>query len=132
MNGQELISQITSSAIVVYAIHWLRSLPWARRFIAWLPFADATIHRLLSLVGAIIAALGIHIAFEGNAAIGWHFAGTIPPVVVMLHDAWHIANSYALNQLIYDGVVRQKDLPAVPPTRPLVKLDGPGWPQEAA
>ena len=106
MDGS-LISQITSAAMVVYLLQFLKKTAWYPRVAAWLPIADAHVHRLVSLFGAFISAVGVHVAFTGSAAAGWHFAGSIPPIAVLVHSLWDLAQQFALNQLTYDAVAQR-------------------------
>jgi hypothetical protein len=101
------ISQLTSAAVVVYLLQFLKKTVWYQRFATRLPIADAHVHRVVSLLGAFISAIGVHIAFTGNAASGWQFAGTIPPLAVVLHSGWDLLQQFALNQLTYDAVAQK-------------------------
>lgn len=101
------ISQLTSAAVVVYLLQFLKRTSWYPRFAAWLPMADAHVHRVVSVLGAFVSAVGVHIAFSGNAATGWQFAGTIPPLAVLAHACWDWAQQFALNQLTYDAVAQR-------------------------
>lgn len=108
-----LISQLTSAAMVVYLLQFLKKTSWYARFATWLPIADAHVHRLVSVMGAFLSAVGVHVAFTGSAAAGWHIAATIPPLTVLLHAAWDWAQQFALNQLTYDAVAQRAGSPTI-------------------
>lgn len=108
-----LLSQVTSASMVVYLLQFLKKTSWYPRFAAWLPIADAHVHRLVSIAGAFVSAVGVHIAFTGNATTGWQFAGTIPPLTVLLHAGWDWLQQFALNQLTYDAVAQKAGVTVV-------------------
>jgi hypothetical protein len=102
-----VISQLTSAAIVVYLLQYLKKTAWYPKFAAAVPMDAAHVHRLVSAAGALLSAVGVHIAFTGDVATGWHFAGTIPPLHEIVHSAWDWAQQFALNQLTYDAVLQR-------------------------
>ena len=94
------LSQLTASALVVYAIEQLKRSHW----FPWITAESKVLARLLSGVGAAVSAFGVHTAMEGSAGVGWSLTIHIPPLLIVLHAAWDWLNQMALNQLVYDGV----------------------------
>ncbi len=102
-----IISQLTSAAIVVYLLQWLKKQDWYAKCVTAIPIDDPTVHRLVSALGAFLSAEGVHFAFTGSASAGWHLSATIPPAAVLLHAFWDWAQQFALNQLTYDAVAQR-------------------------
>lgn len=103
-----LLSHLTNSALVVYGIKWLRGTKLYQRCVAWLPFDNATVHRLASLIGASATAIGMHGAVEGTSAAGYTLTLMIPPLWIVAHTLWDIGQQFALNQLIFAVAVQEK------------------------
>jgi len=103
-----VLSHFTNSALVVYAIQWLKSTDRYRRFAAALPMADSRVHVLMSAVGAFLTAAGMHGAVVGNMGAGWQITLAIPPLWVLLHAIWDWLQQLMLNQLIFAMTVQQK------------------------
>lgn len=101
MGAEELLSQLTSSAMVIYFLQTLKKSSW----FPWLTAETKTLNRLVGFLGAGLTAVGIHFAFDvqqGQLLItGLTFSG-------LLHGAWHWAQQYALQQLAYDAAVASK------------------------
>ena len=106
-----LLSHVTNSALVVYALQYLKGTAWYQRFAAWLPIADRRVHVLMSAVGAFAASVGMHGSFigAGNTVSGWQLTLSlaIPPLWVVLHAVWDWAQQMALNQLIFAIALQQ-------------------------
>ncbi len=103
-----ILSHLTNSALVVYALQWAKGTARYQRFAAWVPIADAKVHMLVSMLGAAGAAIGMHGAVTGNASDGWKLALAIPPLWVVCHAAWDTAQQFALNQILFTATVQQK------------------------
>lgn len=104
-----LLSHLTNSALVVYLLQYLKGTPTYQRFAAWMPMADKKVHVLMSALGAGATSFGMHGAVEGNAALGWHLALTIPPLWMIFHTLWDLAQQLALNQIVFAIAVQQKE-----------------------
>lgn len=106
MNEHVFISQLTSAAIVVYGIQKLKEAKW----FPWLTDTTHTLTRITSAFLAVIGAIGVHVAFDQHSGI---LTVTGLTVTTILSGAWHWANQYALQQMIYDSVLNKPA--AVPP-----------------
>ncbi len=112
----QLLSQITSAALTVYAIKLVKGQAWYQ---AMMPNGVAgakarkMISRALSSAGALIGAVGIHYAFHAVAGEDGTYVLTVSGITFssMFHGAWHFANQLALQQISYDAVVK----PTTPP-----------------
>ena len=103
-----LLSHLTNSALVVYGLKWLRGTQKYQKCAAWLPVKDGTVHRLVSLLGASLSAIGMGWAVEGSSDAGYKFTLMIPPLLVLMHTLWGIALQFALNQLLFAIAVQEK------------------------
>jgi hypothetical protein len=102
------LSHLTNSMLVVYALEWLKGTATYRRFAQALPLEMASVHVLMSAIGALATSLGMHGAVQGTTAAGWSLTLTIPPLWILLHAAWEWAQQLALNQIVYALAVQQK------------------------
>lgn len=86
---------ITTSAVSVWLIQQLKKSKW----FALLTPSSTTMNRLASIVGALLSATGIHLAFNaGTLTItGLTLATAVPALI-----AWF--KSFVMNELIYMGV----------------------------
>lgn len=97
------ISVITSSAVIVYIQRWCKQFNWYKLFIEKVPIADKYLHRAIAGIASFIAAIGIHITFDGDMNTGWKVAGFIPDVWTMIHGTWEFISVFALQQYMYDS-----------------------------
>lgn len=102
-----VLSHVTNSALVVYIIQYLKGTDWYQRFVKWMPMADNKVHVLMSAVGAAGTALGMHGAAKGSSVDGWTLTLMIPPLWVVAHAIWDLAQQLALNQIIFAIAVQQ-------------------------
>lgn len=132
MTETSILSHLTNSALVVYALQYLKGTEWYGKLAANLPIADRKVHLLMSALGAFAGAVGMHWAVEGGTDAGWKIAVSIPPLWVVLHGAWDWVQQLALNQLVFAVAVQQKAAapvmteavtPRVSVTTPLVNLE---------
>lgn len=104
METQELLSQFTSAAIVVYALQWIKGAGWCQ----WLTMETESLNRVVAAIAAAGSAIGIHAAYDTTGGVltisGLTLAGVI-------HGVWHWANQFALQQLAFDAVVKPKKQP---------------------
>lgn len=115
MDPNQVISQLTSAAIVVYALQALKHSRWC----PWLTQQTKTLNRILSALGAAASAIGVHFAFDAALSANGTYVITITGLTAMnvLHGLWHVANQFCLQQLAYDAVV-SKQAPAIAVTIP--------------
>ncbi len=102
-----LLSHLTNSALVVYAIKYLRGTETYKKCVAWVPIANGKVHVLMSGIGAAATAVGMHGSVEGSSELGWHLALVIPPLWVIFHTLWDIGQQMALNQLVFAIAVQE-------------------------
>jgi hypothetical protein len=103
-----VLSHLTNSALIVYLLKWLRGTERYRQFAKWMPMAEGKVHVLMSIIGAAATSLGMHGAVTGDYSAGWHIALTIPPLWMILHSAWDVAEQAMLNQVVFAVAVQQK------------------------
>ncbi len=103
-----LLSHFTNSLLVVQAIKWLRGTERYQAFAQWLPMAEGKVHVLMSLLGAAGTALGMHGAVTGTYSAGWSVTLAIPPLWVVLHAVWDVAQQFAANQFTFAIIAQQK------------------------
>ena len=95
----EIMTHLTTGAVVVYAIEWLKRWPQFR----WLSAARGAVNRTVSAIAAAGIAFGI--SATGDATTGWTI--TIPSVTVLVGGVWEWVKQIMLQQVIYDGVVQK-------------------------
>ena len=96
----DVAAHITSSAMLVYGLEYLKRAGWCRFITA----ETAILNRVVSFTYALAMALGI--TLTGDAAAGW--TATIPPLSVLLSGAFEALKQFTSQQLIWDGIVSPK------------------------
>jgi hypothetical protein len=95
----EIVSSVTASAMAVAVIQWLKNTKWV-------PFINqysSTLNRVLGWAIAAISAAGLHYNYEsatGTLTLTGLTAATLT------HSLWETTKSYALQWLIYKGIVK--------------------------
>lgn len=94
-------TQLTSSAVVVWLIQYLKSAGWLR----FMTDDTGKINRAVSAVLALLTAAGIHITFDSTAGIL-----TIAGITLAngLHFAWAAAQQFVGQEIIYEMVYRPR------------------------
>lgn len=100
--GNEVMSHITTGAVVVYFIQWLKSQGWC----PWLDTHTGLANRIVSLGGAIIAVMGITFTYDPSVGGDVH----IPALTTLIAGAFEVAKQFTAQQLIWDGVVAPKSV----------------------
>lgn len=102
--SEELLSQLTSSAVVIYAIELVKRSHW----FPWLTAETRTLNRVAAVIGSLIAAVGIHYSYDASAG-----ALVITGLTTwgVAHGIWHWAQQYAITQLAYDAAIDNKFKP---------------------
>lgn len=95
----EIMTHLTTGAVVVYAIEWLKQWPQFR----WMTADSGQINRLVSALAAAAIAFGI--SAQGDASTGWTI--TIPSAAVLAGGGWEFIKQFMLQQVIFDGVVQK-------------------------
>ncbi len=103
-----VLSHVTNSALVIWGLEYLKRKAWFQKLLGAVPVSNGKLYVLLSGIGAAIGTLGMHGAVEGNYVEGWKLALTIPPLWVILHAAWDLAQQMTLNQIGFAALVKQK------------------------
>ena len=100
MNVNDLLSTLTASTLTVSIIQWLKTSKW-------LPFINqhsATLNRTLGWVSAFATGTGIHYTFNHDAGV---LTITGLSAGVIIHTATVTAKQYAMQWLIYKGIVKE-------------------------
>ena len=95
----EVMTHLTTGAVVVYAIEWMKEMTWCR----WITADSGVINRTLSALAAAAIAFGI--SATGDAATGWTIH--IPSVAVLAGGGWEFLKQVTLQQVLYDGVAQK-------------------------
>ncbi len=107
----EVLSQFTAAAVVVYALQMLKKSAW----FPWFDQSTTSLNRVFSAVGALVSAVGVGVAFA--PVVGVEGAYTISLTGITLSGialgAWHWINQFAFQQITYDLVV-SKTSPQTP------------------
>jgi hypothetical protein len=93
----ELGYQAGIAIFVVEFINWMKQTQW-------IPFVNKhspEINKVVAFVGAVIGALGIHLASNGDLSSGGTLLITYPPLNVMLTSFGHIALSWGMQQVYF-------------------------------
>ena len=96
----ELLSQFTSAAVVVYVIQWLKRSAW----VPWLTMETTKRNWIVGAAAAAVSACGIHVAYKPLEADGTLIVTGLS-LTSAAHGIWHLANHLALNRVTYDGGV---------------------------
>ena len=97
--SNEIMTHLTTGAVVVYAIEWLKQWPQFR----WLTADSGTVNRVVSALAAAMIAFGI--SATGDAATGWVIQ--IPSVAVLWSSGWEFVKQLTVQQVLYDGIVQK-------------------------
>ena len=95
----EVMTHLTTGAVIVYAIQWLKGQGW----MPWVTADSTTVNRVVSGVAAAAIAFGI--GGHWDPVHGGVF--TIPPLTELINGAWEFAKQYTVQQVVYDGVVQK-------------------------
>lgn len=94
-------TQLTSSAVVVWVIQWLKHAGWC----PWITADSNTLTRTISAAAAIGTAAGIHFSFDA-AAGSLAITGLLLPNI--LHFLWVALQQFVGQELIYTAVYNRK------------------------
>ena len=98
----EVMTHLTTGAVVVYTIEWLKRWPAFR----WLTADSGMVNRVVSAVAAAMIAFGISVT--GDAASGWSIG--IPPVATLAASGWEFVKQFMVQQVLYQGVVEPRQI----------------------
>ena len=99
-SANELTTHITTGAVVVYVLQWLKSSHW----FPWLTIDTKKLNRIISAVAAAGIALGIHLTYDANTGTAVITGLTASSVWLTFYE-W--LKQYVTQQVIYDGVVQK-------------------------
>ena len=108
-------THITTGAAVVYAIQWAKRRAW----LTWITADSDTLNIILSVIGSAAVALGIEMV--GDSSVGWTIR--IPPAEMLLFGVIEWGKQIALQQLLYDGIVKKAKPRVHSPRPPRVVLE---------
>ena len=97
--SDEIMTHLTTGAVVVYLIQWLKAIPQFR----WISADSGVVNRVVSAIAAAMIAFGISIT--GDASTGW--AITIPSLAMLAGSAWEFVKQFMVQQVLYDGVAQK-------------------------
>jgi hypothetical protein len=98
--NNELTAHLTTGAVIVYAIEWLKRWPVFR----WLHADSTVLNRVVSACLAGVAAVGINWNFDATAGtlvitgLTWHAVAL---------TGWEWLKQYVVQQVLYDGVIQK-------------------------
>lgn len=99
-----VISQLTISTIVVVVMEHLKRATW----FPWLKAEGDKMNRAIAALMAAITAVGIHYTYDASAA-GGTLVFTGISWAALGHGVWHWLQSYATQEVIYKGAIRQSN-----------------------
>ena len=107
-NASIAMTQITSSAVAVYALQLLKRWKW---------FAEAIPHirRAASVVLAFACSVGVQYAWNPT---GRTITITLPTLAGAAIAVWHIVQHYAMQETIYQATLNRQVAPVAPPAAP--------------
>lgn len=112
----EAFSQISAATIAVSIIQWLKKttiLPFVNENSAW-------INRIVATLAAFVTSVGIHYSFDVAGGV-LTVSGLIWSNI--LHSVWDIVKAYAVQHLIYKGIIAGPSQP-IPVPIPIAQPAG--------
>ena len=95
----DVMAHVTTGAVVVYCIEWLKQWP----AFTWITASSSTMNRVISALAAAAIAFGIN--WSGDASSGWTIH--IPSAAALMAGGWEWVKQVVLQQVLYDGVVQK-------------------------
>jgi hypothetical protein len=96
----ELTAHLTTGAVVVYVIEWLKASGW----VPWIRADSTTLNRLVSAVTAAAVAFGINWTYTPDTGTLVVQGLTLSSLALTF---WEWLKQYVVQQLVYDGVVQK-------------------------
>lgn len=100
--AHEIVSQVVISGLIGYSLEFLKKT----RFFPWLTMETKRANRAVAWLIALCAAIGIHFQFDATAG---QLVITGLTLTGITHGLWEYAKQLVLQQLIYDGVIHEKE-----------------------
>jgi hypothetical protein len=98
MEGQMIVDQLTTGALVVYALEYLKR----SRLVPWITTDTKGLNRFLAALGAAAGTAGIHFQFD-TAGGTLQITGLLLPNLMTF--AWQFLQQWVCTQAIYAGLV---------------------------
>ena len=108
-----VITQLTSSAIVVYIMQKLKSASW----FPFLQHGQAMVSRIVSIALAGVTAIGINYSWNPQTR---GLLITIPTLTGLVAGLWHWGSQYATNEILYQATVNKISVTHAPVQGPVV------------
>jgi len=96
----ELTAHLTTAAVIVYAIEWLKR----SRGFSFLAADTTTINRIVSALLAAVAAVGINWTYDSSQGV---LTITGLTLVSVTATGWEWVKQFAVQQVLYDGVIQK-------------------------
>jgi hypothetical protein len=120
MDSNIVLTTITSSALFVLIIQWLKSSRW----FPFLQHGQKLASRIASILFATAGSIGV--GYVWNPA-GRQLILTLPTVWGAVVALWHIANHFATQEIIYQGTINKVSVTSKPMGAPMpVRVDETG------
>lgn len=105
MDGQ-LANQIGLAALIPLVIEWMKrtNLPG----LAWITVSGGVAARVLNIIAATAASVGINIAWEGSIWSGGTLTAAGVSLGALVALVWEIAKQLGLQEVIYRGAIKGK------------------------
>ncbi len=111
-------TQLTYSATIVWVLERLKQCPR----LSWINSNSDSVNRTLAVIGAFVAAVGVHYTLNGTLVGGSTITLVIPPASLLLSGLGHWFQSFVIQESVY-RVATKGNPPYVKPA-PLVKAVG--------
>ena len=93
----DVTAHLTTGAIVVYGLEWLKRAGWCRVMTA----DTGALNRLVSALAAALMAFGI--SATGDVATGWTIH--VPSLAVLVAGVWEFSKQFVVQQILYQSVI---------------------------
>ena len=107
----------SATAIVYFAMKWLKSQAWYREAVKNFPAADVWVYRGVAGILSLVASLGVTTVFAANASTGgWDLHIGIPSLNA-LYDSFNAINwatIFGAQQITYDATRAPVEMTKVP------------------
>jgi len=101
------MTELTSSAIVVFAIQKLKAAKW----FPWIEAGKKTASRVASVIGATMTAVAVNYSWNPQTRV---IMIALPTLPIFLLACWHWLNHFATQELIYQATANRNGSTAAP------------------
>ena len=98
----DIAHQLAVSGILVWVIQLLKKSRW----FTWIRCDTDTVNRVASLIGALVATVGLQFAYSGSLHTGGQITIMYPNLAQMWEGVIHFIGQFVLNQALYHGIVK--------------------------